>query len=451
MARVRTPINPADELANRTGRASALRSRARRSLPASETLDAKPWAVTAQLQLTNQAALRRQLGVARANDIVFDIADRLVVALPAIVASVIGRWTIEVETCVGDAAELQQFADALSATLIAPFDIDGERHAVDLAIGIAAGPPGSFDDVRLVEEAEDALIQSRGDHNVVIRDLSQIDPMVDKMSLKRELKAAIERGELFLQYQPKVHVRRQEISSAEALVRWRHPTRGLILPSDFIPLAENSRDIDRLTLWTIEQVIIDQKKLKADGQDLTVFVNISGQLLSNPAFVKRACQLVAEGGVALGFEITETSVIRDPVSAIANLNVFADHGIAIAIDDYGAGLSSLAYLKQLPARELKIDKMFVLQLTSSNRDPLIVRSTIDLAHALEMEVTAEGVETPAALALLSVMGCDMIQGYLISRPVEIDAFRQFLREHKDAALVDSARASFRVAAFRRTA
>ncbi len=455
MARVRTPLSPADPPGSRSGQYaaqySATRSRARRSLPAADDMDVKPWAVQALLQLTNQASLRRLLGVARTNDIIFDITDRLVVVLPDIVATVVGRWTIEIETCVCDAAELQAFVDTLSVTLVEPFDIDGERHAIDFAIGVAAGPPGSFDDVRLAEEAEDALIESRREHNVVIRDLSKIDPMVDKLALKRELKAAIERGELFLQYQPKVHVRRQEIASAEALVRWRHPTRGLILPNDFIPLAENSRDIDRLTLWTIEQVITDQKKLKADGQDLTIFVNISGQLLSNPAFVKRACEMVSQGGVAMGFEITETSVIRDPVSAIANLNIFADHGIAIAIDDYGAGLSSLAYLKQLPARELKIDKMFVLQLTSSNRDPLIVRSTIDLAHALEMEVTAEGVETPAALALLSVMGCDMIQGYLISRPVEIDAFRQFLREHKDAALVDSARASFRVAAFRRSA
>ena len=128
------------------------------------------------------------------------------------------------------------------------------------------------------------------------------------------------------------------------------------------------------------------------------------------------------------------AVIRDPQSAIANLQIFADQGITIAIDDYGAGLSSLAYLKQLPARELKIDKMFVLQLTSSNRDPLIVRSTIDLAHALEMEVTAEGVETQAAMALLSVMGCDMVQGYLISRPVSIEAFRQFLRDDPLRAL-----------------
>src|SRR3569623_1034589 len=260
---------------------------------------------------------------------------------------------------VGDAAELAAFADALSNVIADPFDLDGEAHVVDLAIGVAAGPPNMIDDVRLAEEVEGALAQSRNDHAPVVRDLSQSDSLFDALALRRELPGAIERGEMFLQYQPKVHVRRQEVASAEALVRWRHPTRGLILPGDFIPLAE------------------------------------------------------------------------------------------IAIDDYGAGLSSLAYLKQLPARELKIDKMFVLQLTSSNRDPLIVRSTIDLAHALEMEVTAEGVETPAALALLSVMGCDMIQGYLISRPLEIEAFRHYMRDHKDAALVDTARATFRAGALRR--
>ncbi|MBN8814510.1 MAG: EAL domain-containing protein [Sphingomonas sp.] len=405
----------------------------------------------ALLQLTNQTALRRLLGVARSNGVAFDVADRIAILLPHAVVTVVGRWTIEVETSVGDSGDLHRFAAVLARAGGDPFDLDGEHHVIDLAIGVAAGSPGLIDEIRLTEEVEDALIQSRADHAPVVRDLSLIDPMVDAMALKRDLAGAVDRGELFLQYQPKVHVRHQQVASAEALLRWRHPKRGLILPNDFIPLAENTRDIDRMTLWTIEQVIADQQKLRADGQEITVFINISGQLLSNAKFVERVCEIVAATDVQLGFEITETSVIRDPVSAIANLNIFADHGIAIAIDDYGAGLSSLAYLKQLPARELKIDKMFVLQLTSSNRDPLIVRSTIDLAHALEMEVTAEGVETPAALALLSVMGCDMIQGYLISRPVEIDAFRQFMRDHKGAALVDSARATFRAGAFRRVA
>jgi EAL domain-containing protein (putative c-di-GMP-specific phosphodiesterase class I) len=451
MARVRTPISPADKPASRPSRAGAERGRHRRVAPPVEASLAKPWIAQALLQLTNQGALRRVLGVARSNDVALDIADRVVSLMPDAAVTVVGRWTIEVEACVGDAAELDAFAATLSAAVAEPFDLDGEHHVIDLAIGIAAGPPGSVDDVRLAEEVEDALCQSRIEHAPVVRDLSLANPMVDALSLKRDLPGAIDRGEMFLQYQPKVHVRRQEVASAEALVRWRHPVRGLILPGDFIPLAESTRDIDRLTLWTIEQAITDQRRLRAEGQDITIFINISGQLLSNAKFVKRVCEIVSASDASLGFEITETSVIRDPVSAIANLNVFADHGIAIAIDDYGAGLSSLAYLKQLPAQELKIDKMFVLQLTSSNRDPLIVRSTIDLAHALEMEVTAEGVETPAALALLSVMGCDMIQGYLISRPLEIDAFCHYMRDHKDAALVDSARATFRAGVFRRVA
>ena len=433
MARVRTPSQPGGV----TGPQGCDRGAA--------------WVAQALLQFADHAVLRRLLGVARFNDLALDVAKRVAAAFPDAAVTVAGRWTVEIEAFIADATDLEGFAALLADTIATPFDLDGEKHAIEFALGIAAGPPGSIDDVRLAEEAEDALAQSRNVHTPIVRDLSLANPMIDALALKRDLAGAADRGEMFLQYQPKVHVRRQEIASGEALVRWRHPTRGLILPTDFIPLAEATRDIDRLTLWTIEQVIADQQALRSDGQDITIFINISGQLLSNAKFVRRACEIVAATDVSLGFEITETSVIRDPVSAIANLNIFADHGIAIAIDDYGAGLSSLAYLKQLPARELKIDKMFVLQLTSSNRDPLIVRSTIDLAHALEMEVTAEGVETPAALALLSVMGCDMIQGYLISRPLEIDAFRQFLSHHKDAAVIDTTRSALRSTMFRRVA
>jgi EAL domain-containing protein (putative c-di-GMP-specific phosphodiesterase class I) len=216
----------------------------------------------------------------------------------------------------------------------------------------------------------------------------------------------------------------------------------MVLPSDFIPAAEHAHVIDKLTLWTIRQVIADQRTLRAAGHDLRIFINISGQLLADERFVRAACDLVAEADAQLGFEVTETSVIRDPQSAIANLQRFADIGITIAIDDYGAGLSNLAYLKQLPARELKIDKLFVTQLTSSNRDPLIVRSTIDLAHALDMEVVAEGVETHAALALLTVMGCDMVQGFLISRPVALEALISFIAEDRHRSAPVASRVSF---------
>ncbi|RZF66133.1 EAL domain-containing protein [Sphingomonas populi] len=386
------------------------------------------WQGIVLAEVANFAGLRRHLGRPRADRLVLDLIDRASDWVPGIRSLGAGRTVAEFELGGIDLAAIEATVEVLRTAFDSPFDLDGELHRVEILLAAAAAPVGSTEDVRLVEEAEGALEQARIELCTVVRDLSDGTPAFDRLSLIRELPAAIANGEMFLQYQPKVHVRRQAISSAEALIRWQHPRRGLILPGDFITIAEEARQISALTLWTLDQVIADQKTLRGDGRDLTIFINISGQLLGDAEFVAEACHKVGAGGVRIGFEITETAVIRDPQSAIANLCRFDDVGITIAIDDYGAGLSSLAYLKQLPARELKIDKMFILQLTSSNRDPLIVRSTIDLAHALEMEVTAEGVETQAALALLSVMGCDMVQGYLISRPVSIEAFRQFLRD-----------------------
>ena len=153
---------------------------------------------------------------------------------------------------------------------------------------------------------------------------------------------------------------------------------------------------------------------------------MSALLLPDPDFAAWALSCVPAAQLRIGFEITETAVLGDPRRALANLSMFADAGIRLAIDDYGSGFSSLAYLQQLPVHEIKLDKMFVSGLTSRHRDPLLVRSSIDLAHALEMEVTAEGIETPEALALLQVMGCDRIQGYLIARPMPFAELIEFL-------------------------
>ncbi|MGY4396288.1 EAL domain-containing protein (putative c-di-GMP-specific phosphodiesterase class I) [Sphingomonas sp. UYAg733] len=403
----------------------------------------KAWQFLCLTRIANFAALRRHLGRTRADRLSHDACEKIAAMLPSARAVVVGRTTIEFAFEGETIADLETTMDHLREAFSAPVDIDGEYHEFRMLFGAAAAPVGATEDVRLAEEAESALDQAHVEQQSVVRDLSMGTPAFDRLTLIRELGAAIANGEMFLQYQPKVHVRRQEIASAEALVRWQHPSRGLVLPGDFISLAEEIGEIGPLTLWTLDKVIEDQRTLAADGNDLTIFINISGQLLADAAFVATACAKVCDNAARIGFEITETSVIGDPQSAIANLQKFADVGIAIAIDDYGAGLSSLAYLKQLPARELKIDKMFVLQLTSSNRDPLIVRSTIDLAHALEMEVTAEGVETQAAMALLTVMGCDMVQGYLISRPISIDAFRQFLRDDKLRPEQDSAPSMFK--------
>ncbi len=379
------------------------------------------------LEIANFAELRRHLGRARSDGLAHDVAGRLAIVLPGVDVAVAGRSTLACWFYGSEPRDLDRKIAVIRTALAAPFDVDGEQHKVLVSCGGAFAPSHGADDVRIIEEAEAALDEARPTVGTV-KHVIAAPKAAEARALAAELDRAIDNDELLLLYQPKVHVRRQEINSAEGLVRWRHPQRGLILPGDFIPVAEESQLIDRMTLWAIRRAIADQQILADQGHDLRLFINISGQLLADTAFVSAACELVGSADTKLGFEITETSVIRDPQSAIANLQLFADYGIVIAIDDYGAGLSSLAYLKQLPARELKIDKLFVTQLTSSHRDPLIVRSTIDLAHALEMEVVAEGVETHSALALLTVMGCDMVQGFLISRPIGIDALMIYLDE-----------------------
>jgi len=394
-------------------------------------------------ELDDFVALRRSVGVARARSVIEDVRMRLTTALPMIRAMPSGQSALELSFDCGSSAEGVAIAEHVRTAMANPFDLDGESCRLSLRIGGCGAPTPDAEELRLVEAAEQALADAREIRSDVVRDLANPTAGDDPIQLMRELPDAIASGQIFLQYQPKVRVRQQQVVSAEALVRWRHPVRGLILPGMFIEAAERSNAIGPLTLWIIERAIADQRALAAQGHDIPVFINISGVLLSDAAFVRDACALVSRGGAKIGFEITETAVIRDPESAIANLGVFANIGVPLAIDDYGAGLSSLAYLKRLPASELKIDKLFVTQLTSSNRDPLIVRSTIDLAHALDMEVTAEGVETPAALALLGVMGCDMVQGFLISRPIEFAAFLTFLSEERHVAAMAGPRFSFR--------
>lgn len=252
-------------------------------------------------------------------------------------------------------------------------------------------------------------------------------------ALANDLDAAIVRGQLFLVHQPKSRARDGAISSVETLVRWRHPERGLVGPNEFIRVAEERGEIRRITEWVIRQTIVEQRSLAACGHAISCNVNISAFLLADRDFAQWTLEAIRGAAGPIGLEITETAMIHDPVGALANLHLFADAGLHIAIDDYGAGLSSLAYLKQLPAHELKIDRMFIQSLSTSHRDPLLVRSTIDLAHALGMQVTAEGVDSAAAMALLRVMGCDMVQGYLIAKPMQLGELRAFLDMRGDSA------------------
>ena len=247
--------------------------------------------------------------------------------------------------------------------------------------------------------------------------------------LLADLPAALASGSIFLAYQPKLRLRTGAIDAVEALVRWAHSELGPIDREVLIPLIEANGHIRELTLWVLRQALADQRRLAGRGRPLSIYINISAGLLIDGAFVREVCQLIDPRRGRIGFEITETILIENSTLALANLMQLSSHGIAISIDDYGSGMSSLAYVRDLPAQELKIDKMFISGMTTSHRDPLIVRSTIDLAHALDLEVVAEGVESPAALALLRVMGCDFAQGFLISPALAIDKLEAFLEAY----------------------
>lgn len=252
--------------------------------------------------------------------------------------------------------------------------------------------------------------------------------------LERDLRKTLAAGGLGVVYQPKLNLRSGSVDALEALCRWTHADHGPVPPDRFIALAEANGDIDALTRQVLARTLADHGRLAAAGwPDLIVFVNLSGRLVADEAFTGWLLEVCGAHPRVLGLEITETAVISDPERAIRNLTALADAGVPIAIDDYGSGLSSLAYLRALPARDLKIDRTFVSGLRSSPRDPLIVRSTVDLAHALDMSVTAEGVEDAAALALLKLMGCDHAQGFHICAPLRMDELMDFLRRHAAGA------------------
>ena len=221
------------------------------------------------------------------------------------------------------------------------------------------------------------------------------------------------------------------MNGVEGLVRWRHPTRGLLRPDLFIPMAEETGHIRTLTDWVLKQAIADQIKMSRAGHEMEMSVNISGRLLGDRDFADFVDRTVGGARGKLCFEITETAVIENPDMALEILDRFRAAGISISIDDFGSGLSSLAYLKQIKGHELKIDKSLITDLTESQRDALIVRSTIDLAHSLGLKVTAEGVETANAFQLLAAMGCDSIQGYLIAKPMPFNELLGFLNEDRD--------------------
>lgn len=394
----------------------------------------------AVIGLDRFAQIRAAIGYAHAEGLVKLLGARLAGIAPHRLMARLSSDILALGYKAGSDSEALQQAASVAEILEQPLSLDGQVIDINVSIGIAHPRVGPLSPADMIRQGSIALDQARSAHEKrKIFDEATYGNPSHNLSLMGEMLAALENGAIFLAHQPKLDLRTQRVESAETLVRWRHPQRGMIPPDLFVPMAEETGQIRALTDWVLRQAIDEQRQLAAQGYRLSMSINVSGRLLSDETFAREALACVRDACGPIRFEITETAVIDNPELALRHIELFAKSGVSIAIDDYGSGLSSLAYLRQLPAHELKIDKMFVENLTRGKKDALLVRSTIDLAHGLGLAVTAEGVEHPAALALLTAMGCDMAQGYLIARPTPLGELPAAISnaEAHDAAAADA--------------
>ena len=323
-----------------------------------------------------------------------------------------------------DQAAAENFAELLLGMLRDPISLEGQQLDVNGSLGIALYPQDGGDVSTLLRRAELAMYASKRKHSgfAFAVDVNG-DPPHEQLSLLGEMRDALARQEFVIYYQPKLNLASNQITGAEALLRWRHPERGLVQPMSFIPFAEQTGFIREITPWLLEQVAAQTAQWRREGLFITPSINLSALDLLDHGLVdqmRRLIDLHRLPPTELCLEITESALMEDPALALEHLSELAGLGLKLSIDDYGAGQASLAYLKTLPVHELKIDQMFIRHVTESARDAAIVQSTILLSHALGLTVVAEGAETPADLAWLRSNGCDIGQGYGIARPMPAD-------------------------------
>ncbi|MBU0602956.1 MAG: EAL domain-containing protein [Gammaproteobacteria bacterium] len=325
----------------------------------------------------------------------------------------------------------------LAHALDQPMVLDGQVIDVSASMGISAHPVHGSDALELMRHADVAMYLAKRHGTVAeIYDPRHHERNVERLSLLTELRRAVEHDELVLYYQPKVAMPPGEQFHAEALVRWVHPARGFIPPVEFIPFAEQTGYIKAITLWVMNSAIRQCAIWARAGTEVNVSLNISTRDLLSADLPRQFGEMLARHGCAphlITLEITESAVLDDPLRALANLQALRDTGCLLSIDDYGTGYSSLSYLKQMPVSEMKIDRSFVMNLIDNPNDEIIVRSTIELAHNMGLKVTAEGVETEAVLERLRELGCDLAQGYLISKPIPVAALEKWIADSRSAA------------------
>jgi len=323
-------------------------------------------------------------------------------------------------------------AGRLRQALDQPFLVDGIDLDVEASIGVVVSGEHGEDSTTLLQRADVAMYVAKEKHVGIFA----YDPGLDghspqRLALLGQLRRALDRFELVLHYQPKVCLSTGQVCGAEALVRWQHPERGLLPPDQFIPLAEHTGLISALTRYVLDAALAQTRTWSDAGHRIPVAVNLSARNLLDERLIEEVIGLLDRHGLPaeiLDLEVTESAIITDPVRARRLLTRLHDLGVRIAIDDFGAGYTSLAQLKALPVTELKVDRSFVATMDSDSRNAMIVQSVVDLGHNLGLTAVAEGVETETSMAMLARYGCDVVQGYHLSRPLPADAFLAWVSE-----------------------
>ena len=339
--------------------------------------------------------------------------------------------------------KLKQIVADIIVTLKTPFIIDQRKFELGVAIGISIYPDDGHDPDVLLQHADVAMYAAKKSvADFVCYDKVFDESNVSRLELTSELRNAVEHDQFVLQYQPQVNYSSGEVDSIEALLRWRHPLHGDLSPDTFIPLAENTGNIGLITRWVIRNATWQLSQWRKVGIELRLSVNISARDLLDSELPEYINRQMARNGIAadlLTLEITESMLMMYTQQTKEILHALRRIGVRISIDDFGTGYSSLQHLKELPIVELKIDKSFVINMTSNENDAIIVRSTTRLAHNLGMSVVAEGVEDQATLEELEILNCDHAQGYHICRPLALDEFEAWLRRKDDKTNVDMAK------------
>lgn len=318
--------------------------------------------------------------------------------------------------------------------LESPFILEGLTLDIQASIGASICPDHGKDVDTIIQRADVAMYAAKQDKLGFALYTTKMDKYSpQRLTLMGELRQAIVNNDLILNFQPKINLKTNSVCGVEALVRWNHEEHGLMMPDEFIPLAERTGLLRQLSRWVLKHTLDQAAVWHESGIEIEMAVNISPSTLLDPELPDTITGLLASYKLPRGtitLEITETSIVKDPELAMEVLLRLADMGIKISIDDFGTGYSSLSYLKKMPASEVKIDKSFVMDMLENESDGVIVKATIDLAHNLGMQVVAEGVESQQVKNRLQELNCDIVQGFFYSKPLTNNDFLEWFSSWK---------------------